>query len=82
MSVELRQATDVIVNARIATGDPRRPFVDAVVVQDDRVLAMGSSAELRKLPLPGVTVRDAARGSGVITNGRVTFTPPLLYVLP
>jgi len=47
------------------------------VVQGDRVLAMGSSAEMRKLPLPGVTVRDAARVSGVITNGRVTFTPPL-----
>jgi len=77
VSLELSQATDIIVNARIATGDPRRPFVDAVVVQGDRVLAMGSSAEMRKLPLPGVTVRDAARVSGVITSGRVTFTPPL-----
>lgn len=38
----------LIVNARIATGDPRRPWADAVVFDGPTVLAMGSSAELRK----------------------------------
>ena len=38
----------LIVNARIATGDPRRPWVDAVVYDGTTVLAIGSSAELRK----------------------------------
>ena len=76
MSPELTQATEIVVNARIATGDPRRPLVDAVVVQGDQVLAMGGSAELRKLPLAEVQVRDAKGASGHIRNGRVTFTPP------
>ncbi|MDH5233553.1 MAG: amidohydrolase [Gemmatimonadota bacterium] len=39
----------VIVNARVWTGDPRRPWVDAVAVEGDRIAAVGSSAEIRKL---------------------------------
>lgn len=38
----------LIVNARIATGDPRRPWADAVVCDGPTILAIGSSAELRK----------------------------------
>jgi predicted amidohydrolase YtcJ len=38
----------LIVNARIATGDSRRPWADAVVCDGPTVLAIGSSAELRK----------------------------------
>ena len=38
----------VIVNARVWTNDPRRPWADAVLVREDRVIAVGSSAELRK----------------------------------
>ena len=38
----------LIVNARVATGDPRRPWADAVVCDGQTVLATGSSAELRK----------------------------------
>lgn len=38
----------LIVNARITMGDPRRPWVDAVVHDGSTVLAIGSSAELRK----------------------------------
>jgi hypothetical protein len=37
-----------IVNARVWTNDPRRPWADAVLVREDRVIAVGSSAELRK----------------------------------
>ena len=38
-----------IVNARVWTGDARRPWADAVAVAGDRVAAVGSSAEIRKL---------------------------------
>jgi predicted amidohydrolase YtcJ len=48
-----------IVNARVWTGDPRRPWVDAVLVRGDRVEAVGSSAELRKRIQPGTKVVDA-----------------------
>ena len=38
----------LIVNARIVTGDPRRPWTDAVVLDGSQVVLMGASAELRK----------------------------------
>ena len=38
----------LIVNARIATGDPGRQWADAVVCDGPTVEAIGSSAELRK----------------------------------
>jgi len=37
-----------IVNARVWTGDPRRPWADAVLVRGEYVEAVGSSAEIRK----------------------------------
>jgi predicted amidohydrolase YtcJ len=39
----------VIVNARVWTGDARRPWADAVAVEGDRIKAVGSSAEIMKL---------------------------------
>ncbi len=57
----------LIVNARIATGDPRRPWADAMLLDGDRVVAMGTSAELRK------RVGDAevvdAKGGAVDADG-------------
>lgn len=38
----------LIVNARVATGDPRRPWADAVLLEDGAVVAVGQSAALRK----------------------------------
>lgn len=38
----------LIVNARVRTGDPRRPWADAVLVQGGVLVAIGSSADLRK----------------------------------
>ena len=51
-----------IVNARVWTGDERRPWADAVAVSGDRITAVGSSAEIRKLAPPGARVVDAAGG--------------------
>ncbi|MEP7344606.1 MAG: amidohydrolase [Gemmatimonadaceae bacterium] len=38
-----------IVNARVWTGDTTRPWADAVAVAGERIAAVGSSAEIRKL---------------------------------
>ncbi|MGZ8412028.1 MAG: amidohydrolase [Gemmatirosa sp.] len=48
-----------VVNARVWTGNPRRPWADAVAVQGDRLAAVGSSAEVRKLAGPAARVIDA-----------------------
>ena len=49
-----------IVNARVWTNDPRRPWMDAVLVHGKRIQAVGSSAELRKRAGSGATVIDAS----------------------
>lgn len=38
----------LVVNARIATGDPRRPWADAILLEAGRVIAVGASTALRK----------------------------------
>lgn len=48
-----------IVNARVRTGNPRRPWADAVLVRDDVVELVGSSAEVRKLADATVRTIDA-----------------------
>jgi predicted amidohydrolase YtcJ len=48
-----------IVNARVWTADPRRPWADAVAVAGDRIAAVGSGAEVRKLVPAGARVIDA-----------------------
>ena len=51
--------TLAIVNARVWTGDERRPWADAVLVTGDRISAVGSSAEVRKAVRPMTRVIDA-----------------------
>jgi predicted amidohydrolase YtcJ len=48
-----------VVNARVWTGDPRRPWADALAVRGERLAAVGSSAEVRKLAGPAARVVDA-----------------------
>jgi predicted amidohydrolase YtcJ len=48
-----------IVNARVWTGDSRRPWADAVAVRGDRIAAVGSSAEIRKMSVASTRVIDA-----------------------
>lgn len=59
--------TIAIVNARAWTGSARRPWADAVAVRDDRIAAVGSSAEVKKLVTPATRVIDA-RGA-MVTPG-------------
>jgi len=49
----------VIVNARVWTGVPAAPWAEAIAVSGERVAAVGTSDEIRKLA-PGVTPFDAA----------------------
>lgn len=48
-----------VVNARIWTGDPRRPWADAIAVGGERIVAVGSGAEVRKLAVPSTRIIDA-----------------------
>ena len=41
--------TLAVVNARVWTGDAKRPWADAIAVRGDRIAAVGSSAEVRKM---------------------------------
>jgi imidazolonepropionase-like amidohydrolase len=66
----------VVVNARVRTGDPRRPVADAVLVRDGDVVAVGSSAELRKRAGSSAEVIDARgwavtsrHGAGLLVPG-------------
>jgi predicted amidohydrolase YtcJ len=52
--------TLAVVNARVWTGDERRPWADAIAVRGDRIAAVGSGAEIRKLAGAEARVIDAA----------------------
>lgn len=58
----------VVVNARVWTGRPGRPWADGLAVRGDRLAAVGSSAEIRKLAGPAARVVDA-RGGFVMAGG-------------
>jgi predicted amidohydrolase YtcJ len=51
--------TLAVVNARIWTGDARRPWADALAVEGDRIAAVGSSAEVKKLAGAATKIIDA-----------------------
>ena len=48
----------VLVNARVWTGDPAEPWLEALAVGDGRIVATGTSRDIRLLA-PGATVIDA-----------------------
>jgi predicted amidohydrolase YtcJ len=51
--------TLAVVNARVWTGDARRPWADAIAVRGERIAAVGSSAEVKKLAGTGARLVDA-----------------------
>jgi predicted amidohydrolase YtcJ len=51
--------TLAVVNARIWTADPRRPWADGLAVAGDRFVTVGSSAEIRKVAASDTRVIDA-----------------------
>ncbi len=54
-------ADTVITNARIATLNPRQPSAGAIAIKGERIIAVGSEAELASLRSPATRVIDAAR---------------------
>ena len=48
-----------VVNARVWTGDARRPWADALAIEGDRITVVGSSAEVRKLATASTRLIDA-----------------------
>src|SRR5215475_13608346 len=54
-------ADTMIVNGKIATLNPKHPFVSAIAIKDGKVIATGSDAELQHLRGPNTTVPDARR---------------------
>ena len=56
---DVATATLAVVNARVWTGDPSRPWVEAVAIAGDRIAAMGTSDEIRRAA-PGAEIIDAA----------------------
>lgn len=55
-----------IVNARVWTGDPTRPWAEAVQIRDGRIAAVGTTAEIRVAGARGPEI-DAA--GGLVTPG-------------
>ena len=55
-----------IVNARVWTANPRRPWADGLAVRDGRLLVVGSAAEVRKVSA-GARVIDA--GGALVVPG-------------
>lgn len=62
VNTSLTPVTLAVVNGRVWTADAGRPWADAVAVSGDRIVAVGSSAEIRKLAGGGAQVVDARGG--------------------
>ncbi|MEP6762818.1 MAG: amidohydrolase [Gemmatimonadaceae bacterium] len=51
--------TLAVVNAKVWTGDTRKPWADAIAVRGERIVTVGSSAEVRKQTTASTRVIDA-----------------------
>ena len=80
------QADRIFVNGRVWTGEPGRPLVEALAIRGKTVLAVGTSADIRKLSGKGTDAVDlrgrfAAPGCidamTVMDNGRSGRMPLL-----
>lgn len=63
------EVTLAIVNARVWTGNPRQPWATAVAASGDRIVAVGSSAEIAKLARNAPAVRVIDASGGLVTPG-------------
>ena len=58
-----------IVNARVWTGDARRPWAEAIAVRGERIAAVGSGAEIRKMGDSTTRIVDA--NGGMVVPGLI-----------
>ena len=59
LSTPAPRPTLAVVNARVWTGDSRRPWADAIATAGERIVAVGTSAEVKKLAGTHARVIDA-----------------------
>jgi predicted amidohydrolase YtcJ len=64
-AAQAQMATTVLVHGKVWTENPKQPEVEAVAVAGDRILAVGTTAEMMKLAGPKATVIDA-KGARVL----------------
>ena len=67
--VARKDVTLAIVNARVWTGNPRQPWATGVAVSGDRILSVGSSAEIAKLARASTGARVIDADGGMVTPG-------------
>lgn len=48
-----------VINARVWTGNPKQPWAEAIAVRGERLVAVGSTAEVSRHTSPGTRVIDA-----------------------
>ena len=48
----------ILINGKVFTSDLANPYADAVAIRGDRILALGTSAEVRKLAAPATRIID------------------------
>ena len=63
------QVTLAIVNARVWTANPRQPWATGIAVSGDRVLSVGSSAEIAKLARANASARVIDARGGMVVPG-------------
>jgi predicted amidohydrolase YtcJ len=72
----------IIVNARIATGNPRRPWATALAIRDNALAAMGQAAEIQKMAHPTTQVINAHGAELTLPPGATIGTPVRVVVSP
>src|SRR5262249_25426423 len=53
-----RSATLILLNGRIWTENPQQPETEAIAIEGERILSVGSSAAIRRLAGPDTKVID------------------------
>jgi predicted amidohydrolase YtcJ len=61
--------TLAIVNGRVWTGNPRQPWASGIAVAGDRILSVGSSAEIAKLARASREAQVIDANGGMVTPG-------------
>ena len=61
--------TLAIVNARVWTGNPNQPWATGIAVSGDRILSVGSSAEIAKLARAATAARVIDAAGGMVAPG-------------
>jgi predicted amidohydrolase YtcJ len=59
MNAHNTHITLAVVNARVWTGNKRKPWADALAISGSTIVAVGSSAEIKKLAQAGTRIIDA-----------------------